>query len=941
VENVSYDHNEDVFREFSDLFQGEIGSLPGKVHLQVDPTITPHVAAARRVPVALKPRLKAELDKLVKNNVIEPVSNPTNWVSGLALVVKPNGKLRVCIDPRPLNKALRREHFQLPVLEDILPDLANAKIFTTLDLKNGFWHLRLDKESSDLTTFATPFGRYKWNVLPFGLAPAPEIFQRHVYDNVCDLDGVLNVADDLLVYGKGNTEAEALADHDMKLKKLLLRCQERGMRLNPEKLKLRQKSLSFLGHQVTNEGLRPDPNKVKAIQEMPVPTDMAAVQRLGGFVNYLAKFLPQISTVMSPIRNLTKAGTPWNWSEVQDKAFTEVKRLVSEAPILRYYDANKPLTIQCDSSEKGLGAALLQEEQPLAYISRALTETECRYAQIEKELLAIVYSLERFHQYTFANKVTVLSDHRPLESIMKKDLVKCPKRLQNMLMRLQQYDVTVKYHPGKKMYLADTLSRAFKKDDYNSQSKDNLYRADVREVDYIPIKEERLEELRMATQKDMEMQELIECILKGWPENKVDLCLAMRPYFQFRTELSVQDGLIFRGNRVVVPESQREVLKERLHSSHIGAEGCCRRARECLYWPGMNQDIKDLVAKCSICRTYERSNAAEPLMSHEVPDRPWAKVGVDLFNFDGTDYLCTVDYMSNFWEIDRLRNTEAKTVISKLKRHFARFGIPDQVVSDNGPQFSCREFANFAKKWSFVHTPTSPYNSKGNGKAESAVKTAKNLLLKAGDPYLAMLDHRNTPAPDLSPAQKLLSRRTKTLLPTTEALLKPQIHSCVKEATRHKLTKQKNYFDQKSVPLKPLKKGDVVRMKPHTNGSKIWKKGVVLDKLDTRSYSIQVDGNTIRRNRVDLKKSKEPAPSHNVPNSQIQVPPVTPSESLQSVPVVPPKSPPKPPNKRATNVKGSATPLECSDPKNTGTAIKKTSSGRVVQVPKKLEDFVV
>jgi hypothetical protein len=173
--------------------------------------------------------------------------------------------------------------------------------------------------------------------------------------------------------------------------------------------------------------------------------------------------------------------------------------------------------------------------------------------------------------------------------------------------------------------------------------------------------------------------------------------------------------------------------------------------------------------------------------------------------------------------------------------------------------------------------------------------------------------------------------------------LKPQIHSCVKEATRHKLTKQKNYFDQKSVPLKPLKKGDVVRMKPHTNGSKIWKKGVVLDKLDTRSYSIQVDGNTIRRNRVDLKKSKEPAPSHNVPNSQIQVPPVTPSESLQSVPVVPPKSPPKPksPNKRATNVKGSATPLECSDPKNTGTAIKKTSSGRVVQVPKKLEDFVV
>ena len=420
VDEFISQHSDSIINEFKDVFKDELGRLPGEVHLEVDSGVTPNVAAARRIPVALKDKLKVELEKRVKKKVIEPVSVPTPWVSALALVVKKNGNLRICIDPRPLNKALKREHFQLPTLDDLLPELADSKVFSTLDLRDGFWQVKVDEASSRLTTFTTPFGRFRWKVLPFGIAPAPEIFQKALFNNVSDLEGVINKADDLLVVGKSKTMEEATVDHDIKLKKLLQRC-DRGMRLNAGKLNLRQTSISFLGHMITSDGLLPEPEKIEAIKEMPCPTDVKGEQRLGGLVNYLAKFLPHISDVMAPIRNLVKANVAWTWSQIHEEAFGKIKKLVSEALVLRYYDPKKSFVIQYDVSEKGMGAALLQEGQPLAYISCALTDTETRYAQIEKELLAVVYACERFHQYTFGRQITVLTDHRPLEAIIKKN----------------------------------------------------------------------------------------------------------------------------------------------------------------------------------------------------------------------------------------------------------------------------------------------------------------------------------------------------------------------------------------------------------------------------------------------------------------------------------------------------------------------------------------
>jgi hypothetical protein len=305
-------------------------------------------------------------------------------------------------------------------------------------------------------------------------------------------------------------------------------------------------------------------------------------------VTYLAKFLPKLSTVMEPIRRLTKHDVEFEWSEEQNKAMDEIKRLVTTAPVLAYYDPKKELVIQCDASSKGLGAVLLQEGKPLSYASRALSTTECEYAQIEKECLAIVFSLERFHQYTFGRKTIIHSDHKPLEMIVRKPLHKAPKRLQGMMLRLIQYDIEVVYKKGKEMYIADTLSRACLPEDIRHKDKF----ASINAVSHLRIREERLKQLKSATEADETMQTLKTVILKGWPDTRQELPTQVTPYYSYRDELTLHDGLIFKGENVVVPESMRKSMKEHLHISHLGGKSMLRRARECIFWPGMSGRLK-------------------------------------------------------------------------------------------------------------------------------------------------------------------------------------------------------------------------------------------------------------------------------------------------------------------------------------------------------------
>ena len=341
-----------------------------------------------------------------------------------------------------------------------------------------------------------------------------------------------------------------------------------------------------------------------------------------------------------------------------------------------------------------------------------------------------------------------------------------------MIMTVQKYSLNVIYHPGKELVLADTLSRAFLQDD-NDLIEEKF---EVNTLCVIPMSDTKIMELKNETKKDNQLQQLISMLKSGWPTNKRDTPKACLPFWNLRDELSISDNIIFKGEKIVIPKKLQPEILRHIHSSHLGIEKCKRRARDVLFWPGMTSQIENAVLNCQICSAYQRENSKEPMLPHAIPERPWSQLGADLFVFNGNNYLILVDYYSSFIELNLLCTTTSQQVITHLKSQFARHCIPDRLITDNDPQFSSDVFRQFTKDYCFQHCIASPQS---NGMAERVVQTVKNSLKKAlmdkRDPYLALLEYRNTPMSDDlgSPAQRLMGRRTKTLIPTSNKLLNP------------------------------------------------------------------------------------------------------------------------------------------------------------------------
>ena len=533
---------------------------------------------------------------------------------------------------------------------------------------------------------------------------------------------------------------------------------------------------------------------------MPKPTDASSVRCLCGFVQNLARFLPNLADDLKPLRKLTCDDVPWNWDEECDRALAKVKEKVTSTPILTFYEPAKELTIQVDSSKDGIGAALFQDGKPIEFASCTMTNTKGRYAQTEKECLAVVFGLERFDQYTYGREVMVQNDHKPLAAILQKPLSQLPKRLQPMILRIRRYDIKFQYLEGKKLVLADTLSRAALMTTSTSTTVHHM----------------RLDELRSATEKDDLMQILASTIDNGWPEKIEDMDSCIKMYFDVRDTLTTCDGIILKGERVVIPRNMRHLVKERQHSELLGYDSIMRRARDLVFWPGMSREIKQLADSCEICLEAKPRNQKETLSQHVPSDEPWEKIGVDLFTIANRDYLVTVDYFSSFWEIDLLPTTSSRAVITKLKGHFARYGIPKQLVSDNGPQFSAVKFKECAAEYGIEHRTSSPGHPKSNGNAESAVKAAKTMMKKAvkdnTNQYIALLELRNTPLQShgKSPVQLLFNCRMRMLLPSTPAALKParQHKIATKRATRNKAVQ--HHYDKTAKDMRPVNQGEEV-----------------------------------------------------------------------------------------------------------------------------------
>ncbi|CAB4002906.1 Transposon Ty3-G Gag-Pol poly [Paramuricea clavata] len=576
-------------------------------------------------------------------------------------------------------------------------------------------------------------------------------------------------------------------------------------------------------------------------------------------VNYLAKFIPDLAQNTSVIRDLLKERNGWTWQPEHQKCFDDLKTACSSQPTLVYYDVNKPVKISCDSSQYGLGAVCLQDEKPVAYASRTLNDTEKRYAQIEKELLAIVYACERFHQYVYGRTVQIESDHKPLESIFQKPLYQSPLRLQRMLLKLQRYDLKVTYKKGTQLHIADTLSRAcLNNTDQETEFEDLTVHATI------PFSAEKSEQLKAATLADPTLTALRKIILEGWPKEKRAVDPSIKHYWDFSETLSIYDDIIFKGEKVVIPASMINTILNSVHSGHRGAEACKRRAREAVYWPTMTKDIQDHVEKCKPCNEAKPQHQKEPLLVQSPPTRPWQHIATDLFELDKQIYLLTADAYSGWFEIDHLQDIKATTIIKKIKMHISRYGIPDKLMSDNGPQYDNHHFKKFIAEYGIEHKTSSPRYPQSNGYAERAVQTAKKILSTAKknneDPYLALLGHRNTPRDNIlgSPAQRLMARRTKTLLPISDTLLKPSViePSEVTKRLSHYRQQSKKYYDRTAKPLPNLQKGDVVRVTDIKG--KYMKKGTVINETSyPRSYMVNINGRNYRRNRRHLLKVKE------------------------------------------------------------------------------------
>ena len=297
----------------------------------------------------------------------------------------------------------------MPTIEEILRRLHNTKVFSVLDAADGYNQCRLDKESSYLITFWMPLQRYRWLRMPFGIKTASAEYQCCQTEALQGVPGLVVVADDLLVCGYGDTMQEAIQNHNHNLTKLLDRCRQKNLRLNRKKVHLCQ---TKLGHLLRADRVKPDPSKIAAIVNMPRPTNVKETQRFLGFINYLAKFLPHFSEVCQLLKHLCEKNNQFCWESQQEQAFTKAKQLVTMKLVLTYYDANKPVTIQCDSSDKCLGCTILQDGKPIAFASTTLSPAQQRYAVTENEMLTICFAAKKFNTHILGkDDVTLETDH--------------------------------------------------------------------------------------------------------------------------------------------------------------------------------------------------------------------------------------------------------------------------------------------------------------------------------------------------------------------------------------------------------------------------------------------------------------------------------------------------------------------------------------------------
>ena len=671
---------------------------------------------------------------------------------------------------REANAAIQREKHPIPTIEEVILDLNGATVFSTLDLKAGYHQFELHPESRYITTFSTHSGLYQYKRLMFGVNAASEIFQNAVSQTLAGLPGCRNLSDDIIIYGKTQTE------HDQNLKAVLQRLRECNMRLNKAKCAFSQRQVAFFGHIFSDGGVHPDPKKIAAIVNAAPPTCAKDVMSLLGTAQYVARFIRNYAAITAPLRQLTHKDVKWKWGSVEQQAFDDLKSALTSSNVTAYFDPTKKSTVIVDASPMGLGAMLCQDGRVVAYGSRALKPAETRYSQIEREALGVTWAILHFRMYLYGSSFVVCTDHKPLLPLFNSQNSQPNARIELWLLKLQQYEYKLTYLPGKDNP-TDYLSRHPTELSTNDESS----RAAEEYVHYVCTnaipKAMTLSEIEQACKNDPVMCALKQAITSGKEEDWNNPVL--NDYKNIQTELSMyDDNIILRGHRLIIPSELQDKAVDLAHTGHQGVVKTKMLIREKVWFPGIDKLVEYKVKLCIACQaTSGNAERMEPLNMTPLPDGPWQEVAIDFKGpFPSGDYLLVVvDEYSRFPEVEIVSSTAARAVIPKLDAIFARQGIPKIVKSDNGPPFNGHDFAEYAEHLGFTHRKCTPLWPRANGEAERFIRTLVKTVRAASasglnwkqELWKFLRQYRATPhtTTKVSPSEALNSRKLRTTLP--------------------------------------------------------------------------------------------------------------------------------------------------------------------------------
>ena len=798
--------------------------------MSVDLSVIPKKQPFRPICLHQRDAVASEVKSLIKQDIVEkvPHGEPTTWVSQLVVVVKPDGSVRLCNDSTLVNTCILVPRYNMATIEDIRIKLAGAKKITKIDMNKAYLQIKISKGSRHLTTFQCHLGLFRYKRLYFGLKSAAEIFQRIIHELIHDLDGAVNVQDDILVFGSTDEE------HDKFLAIVLERLQRAGLTCNVEKCVFEKSEVIFYGMRFSGDGIFPKEDRVKAIKAFTRPLSTKEVVSFLATANWSSLFINNFATIAAPLRELTHQNIRFYWSDEHEKAFNDVKAALSSNG-LSHFKKGWEIIVWTDASPVGLAVYLFQRNprnhNEIILVdcrSRKLTPAEMNWPQIEKEALGAAWGVEREHLYIFGTFFTLTVDCKPLEMIIRNPSAKSTIRIQKILLRLQPYRFKIVHKSGDQNP-ADYASRhpASEPEPIDFSSTDQLEET-LNHLSAMSIpKSITIEQIKSEIDKDVALFNLREMVKRNKFDNKVSECLPFKKFFDQITVL--QDGTLLRDHQLIIPTIFQETIVKQAHFGHQGISRTLNLLLETCWFPNCNSAVKQFIENCN-CQLVTRKPIPAPMQFRPEPERCWQSCCMDWKGplIDNSYRLVVECRKSKFVLLYKHTSESFNSLVLSLNNMINLFGRMEELITDSGPPFNVAEFVEWCAEHNIKHTRITPEHPQAN-EVERFMPTIDKIIQTAiiekknwsKELDNALLAYRATPhqTTKISPAELFFNRKIRTILPFIHIKPPSNLEELAKVRSQLAKLKSKIYTDKKrrAKPCKLLVGDKVVAYRKKLN----------------------------------------------------------------------------------------------------------------------------